>query len=87
MVATLNDLGVVFEKPKGAMYVWCAYPEGWNSEDFTMALLEQAGVSVAPGMMFGKLGEGYIRISLCLPKERLQEAMQRLTVWWRENLN
>ena len=83
VMEALEELGAAFERPKGAIYVWCACPEEWTSVDFTIALLEQAGVSLAPGMMFGEQGEGNMRISLCVPEERLVEAMQRLKVWWR----
>ena len=83
VVKSLKELGAAFENPKGAMYVWCACPEGWVSVDFTMALLEEAGVSLAPGMVFGEEGEGYVRISLCVPERLLAEAMRRLQAWWR----
>jgi LL-diaminopimelate aminotransferase len=86
VVETLHELGANFEQPKGALYVWCACPKGWTSVDFTIAILEEAGVSLAPGMMFGEQGDGYTRISLCVPEDRLQEAMQRLKEWWRAKI-
>jgi LL-diaminopimelate aminotransferase len=82
VVQALDALGANFAQPKGAMYVWCACPEGERSVDFTMALLEESGVSVAPGMMFGEQGEGYMRISLCVSEDRLSEAMGRMKDWW-----
>jgi LL-diaminopimelate aminotransferase len=41
-------------------------------------LLEQAYISLAPGSIFGSSGEGYVRLSLTAPLERVEEAMQRL---------
>jgi LL-diaminopimelate aminotransferase len=87
VVEALEELGVAFERPKGAMYVWCACPDDWNSADYAMALLEEAGVGLAPGVMFGEAGEGYSRISLCVPEDRLQEAMARLQAWWRGKIS
>ena len=46
--------------------------------DFTRELLDKTGVVVAPGSGFGKAGEGYVRIALCVPEERLNEACRRM---------
>jgi LL-diaminopimelate aminotransferase len=86
VVETLDRLGADFRKPKGALYVWCACPKGWSSVDFTQVILGQTGVSFAPGMMFGEQGEGYMRISLCAPEDRVQEAMQRVALWWKQTI-
>ena len=86
VVKSLKELGAVFKNPKGAMYVWCTCPAGWTSVDFTMALLEEAGVSLAPGIMFGKEGEGYMRISICAPEDRVKEAMRRVGSWWKKTI-
>jgi LL-diaminopimelate aminotransferase len=84
LAEALVELGADFERPLGGLYIWCACPEGWTSLRFAEALLEEAGVSVAPGVMFGAQGEGYVRISLCVPEERLCEAAERLREWWRK---
>jgi LL-diaminopimelate aminotransferase len=86
VVQALEALGADFTEPQGAMYVWCGCPEGWGSVDFAMSLLEEAGVSVAPGMMFGEQGEGYLRISLCVAEDRLLEAMGRMKEWWNKKI-
>jgi LL-diaminopimelate aminotransferase len=44
--------------------------------------LQETGVSVAPGTIFGNEGEGFIRISIVQPAERLREAMRRIRDWW-----
>lgn len=74
----MNALGWKTEKPKGTMYVWLPVPKGYNSTDFSMLLLEKAGVVLAPGTAFGDLGEGYIRTALVDTKERIAEAIQRI---------
>jgi LL-diaminopimelate aminotransferase len=77
----LRALGLSVETPRASLYVWAAIPEGWSSMDFSAALLENTGVSVTPGTVFGKGGEGYVRISLTAPSERIDEAMRRIGDW------
>jgi LL-diaminopimelate aminotransferase len=49
--------------------------------DFASQLLEGTGVSVTPGTVFGDCGEGYVRITLCAPKQRIQAALDRMGRW------
>jgi LL-diaminopimelate aminotransferase len=84
IVEALRALGLACENPRASLYVWCALPMGWRSIDFASALLEQARVSVTPGAVFGPGGEGFIRISLAAPEERVALAMDRLARWWHE---
>lgn len=53
-------------------------PDGWDSEGFASFLLEECGVSFAPGSFFGRGGEGYVCISLTTPEERIAEAIGRM---------
>jgi len=78
-ISGLASLGFSVTPPKATFYIWTRVPEGWNSEGFASALLENAGVSVAPGSFFGKNGEGYIRISLTSPEPRVAEAIDRIS--------
>ncbi len=78
MVAGLNQLGWQLEKPKATFYVWAPVPKGYTSEAFTMMLLDTTGILVVPGNGYGSAGEGYFRISITTPTERLIEAMKRL---------
>jgi LL-diaminopimelate aminotransferase len=80
-VQGLRALGLDVEKPLGSIYVWSPVPSGWSASDFVTAALEQAQVSLTPGSFFGKGGEGYMRISLTAPAERIAEAMGRLERW------
>ena len=77
-VSGLAALGFPVSPPKATFYIWTRVPEGQNSEGFATALLENAGVSVAPGSFFGENGEGYIRISLTSPEAHIAEAMDRI---------
>jgi LL-diaminopimelate aminotransferase len=53
-------------------------PEGYTSASFTELVLEQAAVVVSPGPAYGPSGEGYFRISLTVPDDRLEEAVRRV---------
>ncbi len=78
LVGTLNDLGWDMKPPLGSFYVWVPTRDGMTSAEFGEVLLERAGVVVAPGAGYGSQGEGYIRFSLTVPDDRLDEAMGRI---------
>lgn len=81
VIQTLHALGLNATIPKASMYVWSPVPPGYTSSEFSRLVLEEAGVSVTPGVVFGRHGEGYIRIALTAPVLRLEEAMYRLRKW------
>ena len=74
----LKSMGVVVEPPKGSIYVWVPVPEGHTSESFTTFLLDRCDIVVAPGTGYGPSGEGYVRFSLTLEDDRLEEGVERL---------
>lgn len=78
VIEALDKIGLRAEKPKGTIYVWARVPDGSNSAEFATKVLEEANVIVAPGNSYGPSGEGYIRISLATPDDRLQEAIARI---------
>lgn len=78
VVDALRSIGLECEAPKATIYVWAKVPEGDTSESFATRLLEQAHVIVTPGSGYGPDGEGYVRISLTTPDERLMEAVRRI---------
>jgi LL-diaminopimelate aminotransferase len=78
VVAALRDIGVEVEAPKGTIYVWAPVPEGHSSTTFAELVLEEAAVVVSPGSMYGPSGEGFFRISLTTPDERITEAVERM---------
>jgi LL-diaminopimelate aminotransferase len=74
----LDDVGMGTVCPRATLYAWAPVLPGWgSSEEFALALLEQTGVSVAPGSFFGPSGEGYVRVSVTAPTARVREAIQR----------
>ena len=87
IVETLLKLGFALEIPKASLYVWARIPQRWqDSIEFCSLLLNEAGVSITPGVVYGESGEGFIRISLVTPEERLSEAMIRLDSWMNEKV-
>ncbi len=78
VIDTLRTIGVEVDPPKGTIYVWAPVPEGETSTSFAEKVLEEAGVAVSPGSMYGPSGEGFFRISITTPDELLAEALERL---------
>ncbi|MFZ5451103.1 MAG: LL-diaminopimelate aminotransferase [Thermodesulfobacteriota bacterium] len=78
LVGGLKKLGYDVEFPQATFYVWLAAPPGMTSMSFTTHLLEQAGIVTIPGMGLGAPGEGFVRLALTVPKERMAEALTRL---------
>ncbi|MER3447587.1 MAG: LL-diaminopimelate aminotransferase [Candidatus Dadabacteria bacterium] len=74
----LDEIGIKYYPPKATFYIWFEVPEGFSSKEFTEKLLTEAGIVVTPGVGFGRYGEGYIRVSITIGKERLVEAVERL---------
>ena len=74
----LAEIGVDVTPPKGTIYVWAPVPEGHTSASYCEMVLEESGVVVSPGGSYGANGEGFFRISLTVPDERLVEAVERL---------
>jgi LL-diaminopimelate aminotransferase len=75
----LAQAGVEVTPPKGTIYVWAPIPAGFDSSAaYCEHVLDQAGVVISPGGAYGPTGEGYFRISLTTPDERLLEAVERI---------
>jgi LL-diaminopimelate aminotransferase len=78
LVEGLNGLGWKITKPKATFYVWIPVPPGYTSNELSRLLLERADIVTTPGVGFGPNGEGYIRMALTVPEQRLQEAVDRI---------
>jgi LL-diaminopimelate aminotransferase len=74
----LAAIGLRVDPPRATPYFWVRVPEGHTSESFAELVLEEAAVVVSPGPAYGPSGEGYFRISLTVPDERLGEAVRRI---------
>ena len=81
MVAALRDVGLHVESPKASLYLWTRLPEGETSIAFAGRLLDDTGVVVTPGIGYGEHGEGFIRLSVTTPDERVDEGLSRLASW------
>jgi LL-diaminopimelate aminotransferase len=74
----LNRIGMSCRRPEGTFYLWARVPAGWDSSGFTEHLLARAGVVVTPGAAFGACGEGYVRMALTVPEDRMATALERI---------
>ncbi|MCX8065740.1 MAG: LL-diaminopimelate aminotransferase [Candidatus Hydrogenedentes bacterium] len=63
---------------KGTFYLWAPVPKGFNSAEFCELVFEKCAVVLAPGSAYGKFGEGYVRFSLTVTEQQLEEAISRL---------
>jgi aspartate/methionine/tyrosine aminotransferase len=73
-----EKLKCTFEKNSVGLFVWAKLPEGILSEEFIDKLLLEKHIFITPGTIFGSNGEGYIRFSLCVTEEKIQQAIERL---------
>jgi aspartate/methionine/tyrosine aminotransferase len=71
-------LDCTFDKDTSGMFVWAKIPAGKKAENIVDDLLYKHHIFIAPGTIFGSKGEGYIRFSLCVPEEKIKEALDRL---------
>lgn len=78
LVEGCNVLGMRADKPLAGLYIWAAVPTGFTSRDFANWLFDSTGVLVTPGSNFGAAGEGYVRISITAPDERIETALRRM---------
>jgi LL-diaminopimelate aminotransferase len=78
VVTAFGDVGVPIKAPLGSIYIWLPVPEGHTGESFAEELLDAAAVVVAPGAGYGPTGTGFVRLSLTVSDDRLEEAMARI---------
>ncbi len=81
LVAALTKMGLAVLPPKASLYVWARLPDRFTSIEFAGRMLEETGVVVTPGIGYGKYGESYIRLSLTISDEDLEEGVKRLSAW------
>lgn len=79
-VAALAEIGWPVPKPEATMFVWAKLPDPWQgrSVEFCTQLVAATGVAVAPGVGFGRSGEGYVRFALVHDPEVLRNAVQQI---------
>jgi len=81
LVAALQSLGLRVRPPKASLYVWARVPPGFTSASFAERLLDELSIVVTPGSGYGEHGEGFVRLSLTIADDRLDEALRRLASW------
>ena len=81
LVPILNAIGLQVTPPKASLYVWARVPQGYTSVGLTAMLLDEKDIVVTPGAGYGTYGEGYIRLSLTLSDDDLDEGIKRLSGW------
>ena len=78
VIDALGNIGIEAATPKATIYIWAKVPDGYTSAEFATHMLETANVIVPAGSSYGPSGEGYVRISLTTPDDRLEEAVERI---------
>lgn len=78
LIEGLTSIGLEHKRPRATFYVWIKVPKGNTSTQFSKLLLEEADVIATPGVGFGDYGEGFIRMALTVPVERIKEAVKRI---------
>ncbi|OQP60837.1 pyridoxal phosphate-dependent aminotransferase [Niastella populi] len=75
----LDLLQCVYDKSQAGMFVWAKIPSNYKTGyELSDEVLYGTGVFITPGGIFGKAGDGYIRVSLCSPEERFAESIERI---------
>ena len=76
----LQELGLRVESPKASLYVWAKLPANEpSSGEYAARLVNETGVVLTPGAAYGEAGEGYVRLSLTIADDRLEDALSRLS--------
>ncbi len=78
LAEALTSVGMTVPRLKGTIYMWIPVPEGYTSGSFCDHVLEQAAVVITPGRGYGPAGEGFVRLSLTTPDDRIAEAVDRI---------
>ena len=73
-----DKLNCTYDKNSTGLFVWAKIPAGKKSEEVTDAILYDKDIFITPGTIFGSQGEGYIRFSLCVTTEIIDEAISRI---------
>jgi LL-diaminopimelate aminotransferase len=86
VVEALASIGLEVTPPGATPYLWLRVPNGHTSASFVSLVLEEANVVVSPGPSYGPSGEGFVRLSLTVPDERLEEAVRRIETSLRTSI-
>ena len=81
LVGGLQAIGLDPNTPDAGLYIWSPTPPGYTSAEFAELLLNELDMVVTPGTGYGPSGEGFIRLSLTTPDEKVDEGLRRLSGW------
>ena len=81
LVSGLQAIGLDPNTPDAGLYIWSPTPPGYTSAEFAELLLNELDMVVTPGTGYGPSGEGFIRLSLTTPDEKVDEGLRRLSGW------
>ncbi len=77
LIDGFKEIGWDMDKPPATMFVWAKIPPAYTSSvEFTFDLLEKTGVIVVPGSSFGEMGEGFVRMALVQPEDKIRKAVE-----------
>jgi LL-diaminopimelate aminotransferase len=78
LVEAMRQIGLDVAPPKATPYFWVRVPDGHTSASFAELVLEEADVVVSPGPGYGPSGEGFVRLSLTVADDLIEEAVRRI---------
>lgn len=81
LVEALRAAGMRVQPPKASLYVWARIPDGFTSAEFAARMIDDIAVVVTPGSGYGKSGEGFVRLSITTPDDRVEEGARRIREW------
>jgi LL-diaminopimelate aminotransferase len=85
LVEALRACGMRVHVPKASLYIWAHVPDGFTSAEFATRLIDDIGVVLTPGSGYGQYGEGFVRLSITTPDDRVAEGARRLLEWAAKN--
>lgn len=81
----LKSIGCTFSEKQSGLFLWAKAPaEAEDIEKWLDKILYGCKVFITPGFIFGEGGKRFVRISLCAPVEKLEEAHQRIEKWMKQ---
>jgi LL-diaminopimelate aminotransferase len=83
LTRALRSIGWQVPDIRATFYVWVPVPDGTSSAAFAATVLEKTGIVITPGAGYGRQGDGYVRLSMTIADQRLDEALDRLTSEFR----
>lgn len=82
----MKELGFEVDLPQAALYIWAKLPAQFDdAQKFCAQVLQDTGVSMTPGLVYGPSNNNYVRISIVIPTDRIVEAIERLKDWMKKN--